>query len=179
MVTVGSYTTAEYLGIWLVEGSNTTSWISNNSPNSLNLSGLTEGKSFLTCEKFTRDHLKEGTNYTTWEVGGGESNEFTYGDDIHVRTFTRKCDGTGIAGMYTEKAKVKRFKKRHNRNVSYNVYMFNRYDTSAAAYETFYDQDVSAKKYVRVIILNIDYNWEQQTNLKTIASITVKEIWHS
>ena len=164
------------MGMFLVEGSDATSWIANNSPSSMEFSGLTEGLNFIRLICLQNDRLQESAGITSWETGDGETNEFTYGDDIHPRTIGNKLAG-GLSNMHTEKAYLKRFKKRHNRGTAQNVYLFNRFDTSANAYETFYNNAQASKKYVPVLLQDITYLWNQQTNLKTIANLTVKEIW--
>jgi hypothetical protein len=174
MTTLGSSTTASFMGVWLFEGSDSTAWISNNSPNSIELSGLTEGLSFIRLTRLQRDNASCGTGFTTWGVGNGKGNEFTYGDDPHNRTITNKLAG-GISTMYTERGYLRRFKKVHNRGTADNVYLFNRY--SATGYELFYNSSLSSKKYVPVLLTNVDFIWNEQTNLKTLANLTVKEIW--
>jgi hypothetical protein len=166
------------MGVWIFEGSDSTTWIANNSPNSIELSGLTQGLSYIRLHKLLGDNLREEAVYTNWDVGDGESNEFTYGDDRHTRIVSAKlAEGGTIAQMHTQKAYLKRFIKTHNRGSADNIYLFNRYDSSAGAYETFYSAALSALKYVPVLLLNITYRWSQETNLKTVANLTVKEIW--
>ena len=176
MTTLGSSTTASFMGMWIVEGSDSASWIANNSPNSLQLSGLTQGLNYIVCYKLIGDNLRTVAAFTNWETGDGETAEFTYGDDLHNRTIRHKLAG-GLVNMHTEKAYFKRFKKRHNRGSAQNLYLFNRYDSSAGAFEPFYNAAQAAKKYAPILLLGIDYLWSQETNLKTIANLTVKEIW--
>lgn len=179
MPTLGSSTTADFMGIWLVEGSDGTSWISNNSPNSMELSGLTEGQSYIKLIRLDTDNLNTGSLATSWQVGNGVKNEFTYGDDEHVRAITAKLTGATIAAMHAEKAKIKRFKKRANRGSADNVYMFNRYASSANGFELFYNNAQAEKNYAPVLIRGINYLWSQATNKKTTALLTVEEIWRA
>lgn len=164
------------MGIWFFEGSDASSWIANNSPNSIELSGLTEGLNYIRLNRLVRDNLGENALFNSWNTGDGETADFTYGDDEHIRTIGNKLRG-GVSNMHTEKAYLKRFKKRQNRGSAQNVYMFNRYDSSANAYEIFYNAAQASKKYVPVLLQGVQFMWSEQTNLKTIANLTVKEIW--
>ena len=177
MTTLGSSTAVSFMGMWLVEGSAASTWIANNSPNSLQLSGLTQGLSYIKMYKMTGDNDKGTSIPTSWHVGDGVKNFFTYGDDDGLRVMSHKISKPTFNAIFTEKAYFKRFRKRHNRGSASKVYMFNRYDTSAGAYETFYNNAQSSKKYVPILLRDITFNWGQETNLKWVARTTVEEVW--
>jgi hypothetical protein len=177
MTTLGSSAAVSFQGTLFFTGSAGTSWIANNSPNSIQLSGLTQGLSYLKAWKRVSDNDKGTHLYTSWHIGNGVKNFFTYGDDEGVRVISHKITGGTQNAVYTNKARFKRFEKVVNRDTADKVYMVNRFDTSANGYETFYNDSLSSRKFTPVLIRDITFNWGQETNLKWIARLTVEEIW--
>jgi hypothetical protein len=179
MTTLGSSTNASFLGVWLFSCSDGATWLgSGGSPDSIELSGLTQGLSYLKLWRLLSQVEVETLVFDVWQVGNGVKNYSTYGDDNISGIYAHKIPGD-LPTQNTEKAYFKRFGKTHNRGTADNVYLFNRFATSANGYETFYTDAFSAMKYQHVLVRDIQLTWNEQTNYKTVARLTVEEVWKS
>lgn len=176
---ISSHASTDHMGYWLVLGSASNAWISNNSPSSLDLSGLTHGLSYLRLHRITQLDEKYVAPFTSWHVGDGIKNEYTYGDVDGLHTFLAKLGGTTIAAVYTEKARIKRFFKTQATLSHDRVYFFNRFASSAGGYETFYNDDVSDRKFAPVLIRDMTLGWTGNDNRKIVVRGTVEEIWRT
>ncbi len=148
--------------------------LTNNTPGEVDLDNLTEGRDYILCTRPQRDIEKISNDFANvWNVADGKNNYTSYGWQDKNIVIDHLINESTIALMIAAKEKFKYFIQQHRKKSSTQIYLINHLGSNA--WEQYYTAGGTAKKYLPVILHDIEFKRDYTNRNNVIETKIIVE----